>query len=166
MKTTQLHDLITNALGKPHTSQEVNQLLAYFSLSWQDIRLEDTELYTYSFESKEMSIGLEFEDIAAYFETKNHERGDGPFLLDHFTFWGYGKGFSRSVDLPIANIAFESSVNDVKKTLGPDSALNIDAESPYQWQYTNYKISIHWPFKSKPKEIRNITYWYTPDTQG
>ena len=154
------HEKIVGSLGKAHDSQEIAELLAIFGLSWGDIKLIDTDLYIYSFESKERGFSVQFEDIGGVLELEEHDIGDGPFVLTDVSFWGHAKGFAKYHRFPIDGLSFESTAKEVEKVLGPSAQTIPDPEKPYQWQQDGYKISMHW--LNGPRKNRVVTYWFTP----
>lgn len=154
------HEQIVESLGKAHDSEEISDFLATFGLSWKDIKLIDTDLHIYSFESKDRGFSVQFEDIGEVLELEEHDIGDGPFVLTDVSFWGYAKGFTKYHQLPIDGLSFESTVEEAEKLLGPSAQTIPGPEEPYKWQQEGYKISMNWLLG--PKKNRVVTYWFTP----
>lgn len=154
------HEKIVGSLGKTHDSEEISDFLSAFGLSWQDVNLFDSDLHLYRHDSKEHGFSLQFEDVGDVFELKEHDIGDGPFVLTKVSFWGYAKNLAKYHQLPIAGLSFESTVKEVEKVLGPSAQTVPGPEEPYKWQRDGYKISMHW--LNGPKKNRVVTYWFTP----
>ena len=154
------HEKILASLGKTHDSEVISAFLTEFGITWKDVKLIDSDLYLYSYESKEQGFSIQFEDIGEVFTLEEHDIGDGPFILTDVSFWGYAKGFTKYHQLPIDGVSFESTLREVEKVLGSATQKALDPEKPYQWQRDNYKISMHW--LNGPKKNRVVTYWFTP----
>jgi hypothetical protein len=154
-------DMIVSSIGKAHDSPEVKKLFHALGVTWEDMEIEDVDMQTRGHESKEKGFSLLFEDICEYEEIPNHDRGDGPFLLDSISFWGHKKGFNKFNFLPLKGINFESTIDEVQSILGSGSQKNYKGpREPFSWHYENYKISMHWPINNLKNEV--ITFWYTP----
>jgi hypothetical protein len=160
IKKPPTHEQLVDALGAPHNSEKIYQLLEDFGIQWSDVKLVDKDSYTHEVNSYDEGFRLTFEDIGEFIELPNHDIGDGPFLLKKVSLWGYVKGYAPYAHLPWPTITFNSSLEEVETVLGEATQVTKGPNEPFRWQFENYKISMHW-FEDTRKN-RSVTYWYTP----
>ena len=148
-----------NLLGRQQDDSKIVHFLNQLGLSWIDLKVSDKDIMNRFKELKDYAIGINFEDIGQLRDVKFHDIGDGPYILEKITCWGYNKNFSGQANFPVDGLSFDSSIEDVIAKLGPPSKRSDDATRPIQWLREGYKLVIQWT--EDPRKIRNITYWLT-----
>ena len=108
-----------NLLGRQQDDSKIVHFLNQLGLSWTDLKVSDKDIMNRFKELKDYAIGINFEDIGQLRDVKFHDIGDGPYILEKITFWGYNKNFSGQANFPVDGLSFDSSIEDVIAKLGP-----------------------------------------------